>query len=302
LRSALKTLSIVGGLLVESENNLQINAVILSVMVCGGVALGARPSAGAESAPFIPSFWDPRATADKPDLDSIKAIRFVTGNDFPPFDFTLPGGSVAGFNVDLARAICDELQVTCTIQARPWAALRGAVTGGQADAAIASMSIDEHAADLAFTGAYYRTPARFLVPQPSGIDPEKLESFEGKRVGVEAGTAHEAYLVAFFPRQMIKTYPRAEAARAALKAGEIDAVFGDAVGEAIWLSGNDAAGCCAFAGGPYTETRYFGPGAGIAVRKSDTELRQLLDYALARVAAKGVYADLYLRYFPVGFY
>jgi polar amino acid transport system substrate-binding protein len=271
-------------------------------VVFGSFALGAHASAGAESTPFIPSFWDPRATADKPDLDQIKAIHFVTGNDFPPFDFTLPDGSVTGFNVDLARAICEELQVACTIQARPWAALRSAVAGGQADAAIASMSIDERAPDLAFTGAYYRTPARFLVAQSSSIDPEKLESFDGKRVGVEAGTAHEAYLAAFFPRLLIKTYARPEAARAALKAGEIDAVFGDAVGEAIWLAGNDAAGCCAFAGGPYTETRFFGPGAGIAVRKSDTELRQILDYALARVAAKGIYADLYLRYFPVGFY
>ena len=70
----------------------------------------------------------------------------------------------------------------------------------------------------------------------------------------------------------------------------------------LWLGGEAAAGCCTLRGGPYTESRYFGEGAGIAVRKGDTTLRRALDYALARLARNGIYADLYLKYFPIGFY
>ncbi len=45
-------------------------------------------------------------------------IRFLTETDYPPFNFTGPDGNPAGFNVDLARLICEEIKVTCTIQMR----------------------------------------------------------------------------------------------------------------------------------------------------------------------------------------
>ena len=287
---------------------MNLRSALVSVLAALSACLaGAAPGwpadpAGEAAPPFIPSFWDPHAPAEKPDLSALKTIRFVTGADYPPFNFTLTDGTLAGFNVDLARALCAELQLTCTIQARSWSALPVAVATGKADAAIASMSIDDRMPDLTFTAAYYKTPARFVVRLPTTLSAALPEALDGKRVGVQAGTAHEAYLKGFFPKLTIKTYPTVEAARTALKAGEVDAVFGDAIAAAAWLGGSEAGTCCGFVGGPYTESRYFGPGAGIAVRKGDILLRQALDYALARVAAKGIYGDLYLRYFPTGFY
>ena len=50
------------------------------------------------------------------------------------------------------------------------------------------------------------------------------------------------------------------------------------------------------------DARFFGEGAGIAVKKGNTQLRQGLDYALAALAARGTYTNLYLKYFPLGFY
>ena len=46
----------------------------------------------------------------------------------------------------------------------------------------------------------------------------------------------------------------------------------------------------------------FGEGVGIAVRKEDADLRRAMDWALARLAARGAYAEIYTKYFPVGFY
>jgi polar amino acid transport system substrate-binding protein len=63
-----------------------------------------------------------------------------------------------------------------------------------------------------------------------------------------------------------------------------------------------ASGCCAFRGGPYTESRFFGEGVGIALRRDNQVMKRALDYALKRVSERGIYADLYLKYFPVGFY
>src|SRR5262249_49349240 len=57
----------------------------------------------------IPSFWDPKRRPELPDLSRLSQIRFLTEIDYPPFNFAGPDGSHAGFNVDLARMICEEL-------------------------------------------------------------------------------------------------------------------------------------------------------------------------------------------------
>lgn len=70
----------------------------------------------------------------------------------------------------------------------------------------------------------------------------------------------------------------------------------------FWLQSDDAGGCCAFAGGPYLESRFFGEGLAIAVPRDRENLRQAIDAALAALYEKGIYSELYLRYFPVGFF
>ena len=112
----------------------------------------------------------------------------------------------------------------------------------------------------------------------------------------------EAYLRAFFPRSEIRPYDNPTSLRSALRSGAVDALFGDGVTLALWLNGTDAEDCCSFKGGPYTESHFFGDGVGIAVKKNNVGLRRALDDALAQLAARGVYADLYLKYFPIGFY
>ena len=89
------------------------------------------------------------------------------------------------------------------------------------------------------------------------------------------------------------------AAEAALKAGEIDYVFADGLGLALWLGGEDAADCCDFSGGPYLESRFFGEGIGFIIRKDDETLRRAFDFALQQLWKEGKYAELYLRFFPV---
>jgi polar amino acid transport system substrate-binding protein len=88
----------------------------------------------------------------------------------------------------------------------------------------------------------------------------------------------------------------------ALANGQADLAFGDGVGMAVWLNGQSGAACCAFLGGPFYESRFFGEGASIAFRKDGLQLRRAVDYALFRLAERGIYRDLLLKYFPVTFY
>lgn len=248
----------------------------------------------------VPGFWDPRRRPERPDLTRITVIRFLTETDFPPFNYAGPDGAPAGFNVDLARLICEEMRVACTVQMRRFDTLLDALNKNEGDAVIASLAeTPEMRLRVDFSDPYYRTPARFVARKDLKIDEMRPEALEGKKIAVVAGTSHEAYLKALFTEAELKLYPTADAARAALKKGEIDLLFGDGVSLAFWLNGTDSANCCVFRGGPYLESRFFGEGVGIAVRRGNDLFRQAFNWALFRLWEKGRFTDLWLRYFPI---
>ncbi len=250
-----------------------------------------------------PSFWDPQRRVEKPDTANIRQLRFITEDDYPPFDFTAPDGALMGFNVELARAICEELRLPCTVQARRWDTILDTIEKGGADAAIASIAINaRNRARVDFSSPYYKTPGRFVSRANVDLNIATPETLAGKIVGVEARTAHEAFLRDLFPRAQIRAFESATALRSAIRRGDVDIIFGDGIALALWLNGTDAAGCCAFKGGPFLQPGYFGDGVGIAVARGNITLRRALDFALKRIAERGVYAELYLKYFPIGFF
>jgi polar amino acid transport system substrate-binding protein len=270
--------------------------LLLSDAAASRVAAQANPGASVT----IPSFWDARRRPERPDLSRLTGIRFLTEIDYPPFNYAGPDGNPAGFNIDLARMICEEIRVQCTIQMRRFDTLLDALAENRGDAVIASIAATPDVRRrVDFSDPYYRTPARFVSLRDAQIDDVQPEKLEGKKVAVVAGTSHEAYLKALFTEVEVKPYPGAEQARNALRRGEADLLFGDGISLAFWLNGTDSAGCCVFRGGPFTESRYFGEGIGIAVRRGNDLLRQALNWALFRVWEKGKFTDLWLRYFPV---
>jgi polar amino acid transport system substrate-binding protein len=155
---------------------------------------------------------------------------------------------------------------------------------------------------LDFAGPYYITPARFAALTTVAAEPATPESLRGKIVGVEAKSAHEAYLESFFPDTVRKPYDSQKLLREALMKGEIDTIFGDGISLSLWLDSQGSRYCCDFRGGPFIDSRFFGEGVGIAVKKGNAQLRQTLDYALSALAARGTYTNLYLKYFPLGFF
>jgi polar amino acid transport system substrate-binding protein len=246
-----------------------------------------------------PGLWDLKRRPDRPDLRTVQQIRFLTEDEYPPFNFQGPSGKLEGFNVDLARAVCAELAVTCTVQARRWDTIVAALEAGQGDVIAASLSGTAEARErLLFTAPYYRTPGRFVTLRngPEDVSPTALA---GKRVAVVADTAHQAYLQTYFPGATLVARPSEAAAREALRSGQADFLFGDGISLAFWLNGNSSADCCRFAGGPYLESRYFGEGVGMALRPTDDTLRRAIDFALFRIWERGIYADLVRRWFPV---
>src|ERR1700716_4438480 len=270
------------------------SALLAGWAIAAGLACGsaqaqtpARPAV--EAAPqAVPGFWDPRRRPDRPDLSRLTVIRFLTETDYPPFNFPGPDGNPAGFNVDLARQLCDEIKVSCTVQMRRFETLLDAIASNRGDAIIASLAVTPQLrARVDFTDPYYRAPARFVSRRDAVMPEVRPEYLEGKKVGVVGGTAHEAYLKAMFTDAEIRPFADNDTMRLALRRGEVDFIFGDAISLAFWINGTDSGECCAFSGGPFVESRYFGEGIGIAVRKGNDLLRQGLDWGAVWGLGKG---------------
>lgn len=252
---------------------------------------------------WIPGYWDTRRPPDRLDVSAIRVVRFLVDDDYPPFHYATADGELAGLSVDLARALCRALKIACTIQARRWDTLADSLAEGRGDAIIAAMRITpELRARFRVTAPWHRSPARFIARRDGAAVDMSADAMAGRKIAVIAGSAHAAFLRDQFPKAEMVEAASLDEALARLRGGTADFAFADGMALALWLNGSASGGCCAFAGGPYLDSRYFGEGVGILVRKDDATLKRMLDYALAATAADGTYAELYLKYFPVGFY
>jgi polar amino acid transport system substrate-binding protein len=274
---------------------------VLATLVAMPAAAEEAARAPSVATVVIPRFSDARARIEKPNLPTGLVLKWATGDDYPPFHYTDADGQPVGFAVDLARAICTELQIACTLQAWRWDALMDTIDKGQANAILAMVRPTEDLRTrFAFSERVHQTPARFVARTDRVIAEVSPSGLKGRSVAVVKGSAHEAFLETFFPGVDRRAFEKPEEARAAVKDGAVDAAFGDAVSLAFWLNGTASDGCCGFVGGAYVESRYFGEGVGALVRPRDDQLRLAIDYALQRLDNDGTYAEIYLRHFPVG--
>lgn len=250
-----------------------------------------------------PRFWDPGFSAPAVDLGGLQRLRFLTSLDFPPFNFADATRKPTGFNVDLARAICAELNVVdrCEIQAIPWEELEPALEAGRGEVILAG-----HAAraDLrlrfGLSEPYFRFPARFVSGLGTASEDDGADGpAEGSKVAVVANSDHAAMLAAFFPRLEATPFADMPAAYRALQQGTADYIFGDGVVLSFWLASPAAEACCGFVSGPYLSETHLGTGMVAVTRAEDVRLLDAVNGALKAVEDKGIYAEIYTRYLPV---
>jgi len=255
---------------------------------------------GGALAQTTPNLFDPAAREQNPDLSGISAIRFLTSADYPPFNYRSGSGELVGFNIDLANAICKNLQLGCTIQIWPWEQAANALEDFQGDALIAGLAINpKNGARFDFSQIYMMLPGRFVTQkfQVSNFNPDDLE---GKSIGVRRGSAHYEFIKRYLPNADLIAYDSEFDALLALQKFEVFAFFGDGLRASIWLSQNPQ--CCRFAGEAYFNQELFGQGLAITFGSDQDQMRRAVNYALVRLKREGVLDELYLRWFPVGFY
>ena len=225
-------------------------------------------------------------------------VRFATEGAYEPFNFVTPDGKLAGFDVDIADALCTRMKAECNTVQQDWDGMIPALKARKFDAIVASMSItEERKKQVDFTHKYYQTPARFVARKDSGLQVSK-EGLKGKKVGVQRATIHDKFLTDNFGEVVeVVRYGTQDEANTDLLNGRLDAILADSVALKGGLLDKPGGKDYAFVGPPETDPRWFGEGAGIAVRKDDADLRDKLNAAIDAIRKDGTWDRIKQKYF-----
>ena len=216
---------------------------------------------------------------------SAQELTFAMEPSYPPFETTNEKGEIIGFDVDVANAICKEIQATCKFKGEAFDALIPNLRAKRFDASISAIDItDARAKQVLFSDAYYDSTASYVTLKGKAT----LES--AKNVGVQNGTTFQQYTVAETKQYTTKAYASLQSAILDLKSGRIDMIFGDTAVLADMISKEPE---MQFVGEKVANKKYFGNGLGIAMHKSNKELAEQLNKGLAAIKANGEYQKIY---------
>lgn len=236
--------------------------------------------------------------------EDAKPLRIGIEAAYPPFAFKTPDGAISGFDYDIGEALCAEMQVKCQWIEQEFDGLIPALRVRKFDAVLSSLSITEdRLKSVDFTQKYYHTPAKLAMKSDVKVE-DPLVDLKGKKVGVQRSSIYDRYASAVFAPAgaEIVRYGSQNEIFLDLQSGRLDATLADSVNIDEGFLKTDAGKGFAFTGPDFTEERYFGQGAGIAVRKGDKELADKISAAIAAIRANGKYEEVQAKYFDFNVY
>lgn len=223
-----------------------------------------------------------------------EVLRIGTEGAYAPFNYTNTDGTLGGFDVDMANAICDDMQVTCEIVAQDWDGIIPGLKAGKYDAIVAAMSITpERAQQVAFTEPYFSNSLVFLAKKDSSFDPSKSSDINAHSIAAQRSTLSSQWLEGEYPEVNMKLYDTLSNAFLDLESGRVDAMISDKLPAIEWLS-SESGGDYAVKGDEIDIDDHF----AIAVRPGD-ELQAKINQSLANLKANGTYDKINQKYFAV---
>ncbi|MBH3430745.1 transporter substrate-binding domain-containing protein [Pseudomonas alkylphenolica] len=232
-------------------------------------------------------------------LAQAETLKIATEGAYPPFNYVDSDNQLHGFDVDISKALCEQMKVECTLVAQDWEGIIPALMAKKYDAVVASMiNTEERRKKIAFTNHYYKTPLSVAVPKDSKITDAQTD-FKGYTVGAQASSTQAIYAEDVYGKAGadVKLYPTLDEANADLAAGRLDGVIADKFPLTEWL-GKAGKDCCHILG----DVNGTKADASIAVRKEDEALRERLNKALDEIVANGTYQKIASRYFDFDIY
>ncbi|MFM2478069.1 transporter substrate-binding domain-containing protein [Celerinatantimonas sp. MCCC 1A17872] len=220
-------------------------------------------------------------------------IQFATEASYPPFESLNSEKHFVGFDIDLAKALCEQMKAHCVFTDQPFDSLLASIEFGRYDAAISAIDITpKREKRVAFSQPYLLNGAVFVVPDGQYHSYSQLFS---KVIAVQNGTSEQQYLLDRYVRHgaVVVPYTSYQMALNDLVKNKVDSVFVDEAVAALWLKTHPHYAMLE----PITNKDYFGAGLAIAISKDNSHLKQRLNDALAIIRKNGTYKKIYRKYF-----
>jgi cystine transport system substrate-binding protein len=227
-------------------------------------------------------------------LDTVKArgsLRIAMEGTYPPFNFKDgKSGQLAGYDVDVARALAAKLGLKPEFVSTEWSAILAGLAAGKYDVIVSQVGITakrEQAFD--FSQPYTYSSPQLIVRRNEGATYKTLADLKGKRLGVGQGSVFEQQAKAV-PGIEVKSYPAAPENLQDLAFGRIDAALNDSLMVAYLLKHSQL---------PIRAGARVGAveRMGVALRKGQPKFKAAVDQALAELRADGSLKAMSVKWF-----
>jgi len=225
----------------------------------------------------------------------------IAAEPYPPFASPNSGGDWIGWEIEIIDAVCTAAKLDCELKPVAWDGIIPSLTGGQIDVIMASMSItEERSKTIDFSDHYYNTPAVIVADKNLDIAATP-ESLDGKILGIQASTTHQAYAQKHFTSATLKVYQTQDEANQDLVNGRIDATQADSIAMSDFVK-SDAGQCCEIKGAVANDEEILGKGVGAGLRKGETELMNSINTGIAAILQDGTYEKITQKHFDTSIY
>jgi arginine/ornithine transport system substrate-binding protein len=225
-------------------------------------------------------------------------LRVAVDPTYEPFTYKTASGELTGFDVDIARAVCEQIRRKCVFVEQVWDSMIPGLQAKKYDVIVSSMSMtDERRRVVDFSDRYYKTPSAIVVRKTVKYDGPA--SLKGMRIGVLKGSTQEKWATGELKPAgvAIVPYESQDQVYLDIKSGRLDGTVADKVevhgGFLRKPEGKDYG----YAGPDQYDVKYYGDGIGIALRKGQGELKQQVNDAIRTIRSNGSYARIARKYF-----
>ncbi|MGA8392059.1 MAG: transporter substrate-binding domain-containing protein [Burkholderiaceae bacterium] len=244
-------------------------------------------------------------------LASLCTLSFAQGKDlkvaidptYEPFTFKTPDGKPTGFDVDIARALCEQIKRKCVFVEQVWDSMIPGLQAKKYDVIISSLSITaDRLKAIDFTDKYYNTPSRIVLKKE--VSYSGPASIKGKKIGVLKGSTQEKYAMGELKPAGVTVIPYEAQDQVYLdiKAGRLDGTVADFVEVTGGFLSKPEGRDYVLAGPELFMEKYFGTGVGIGLRKGDAALKGELNAAIKTLRDNGTYKKINDKYFKFDVY
>ena len=230
-------------------------------------------------------------------------VKIGTEGAYPPFNSIDTNGELVGFDVDIAKALCDAANFECEFVVQDWDGIIPGLIAKKYDAIIASMSMTEQRKEVVdFTDKYYEHPGQVRCGRRTPASTSRRKASRARRSACSGRPPMRTSLRAKFPEVEVRAYATQDEANADLVSGRVDLVMADSVALLEGFLKTDAGQDFEFVGPDYNDPKYHGEGAGIAIRKGEDDLRAAFNEAIDKIRADGTYQAINEKYFEFDVY